>query len=151
MKRLLFILIIILLPTLFSCKKKSAEEYMDKGLISFANEEYDDAIENYLLATSVDPKSALAHNYLGIAYRFKYNLTKNREYKRNEEEAFKLAIELDPSFWVSTMNLAATYYYDNRQAEAIPLFKKALEQNPKHKERADIEKLINDYESSQKK
>jgi cytochrome c-type biogenesis protein CcmH/NrfG len=56
--------------------------------------------------------------------------------------AFQKAVEIDPKNWVAMINLATDYYAEGQKAKAVPLFKKALELNPNHPEKAEIQKLI---------
>lgn len=148
MKKTLLIFFLSVLAILSGCKSKdkSAEYYMSEGAKLFGEQKYDAAIEQYNKALELEPKSAVAYNLIGMAYRFKYNQTRNKEYFDKEVEAFEKSIELDPSFWVAVINLGTTYYYNDNKDKAIPLFKKALELNPEHPEKESIEKMIEDYE-----
>ena len=56
--------------------------------------------------------------------------------------AFKKAVEVDPKFWVAMINLGTTYYALGDKAKAAPWFKKALELNPAHPEKPQLEKMI---------
>jgi tetratricopeptide (TPR) repeat protein len=51
-------------------------------------------------------------------------------------------VEIDPKNWGAMINLATDYYADGRKDKAAPLFKKALELNPNHPEKAKIQKMI---------
>jgi Tfp pilus assembly protein PilF len=44
------------------------------------------------------------------------------------------------------INLGATYYYQGDKAKAAPLFKKALEINPSHPEKKELEKMMGEGE-----
>jgi Tfp pilus assembly protein PilF len=79
---------------------------------------------------------------LGMAYRFKYNQLGVPEFRQKEMAAFQKAIEIDPKNWVAMINLATTYQADGQKAKAAALFKKALELNPDHPEKAALQKLI---------
>lgn len=136
------ILAVLMILTLAGCGGDNAEKYVQEGLAHFQKQEYDQAIASYEKAIKLEPKAAGAYNLLGMAYRFKYNLLGNPEYRAKEIVAFEKAIEIDPKFWVAMINLGATYYYQGQKAKAAPLFKKALELNPAHPEKAQIEKMI---------
>lgn len=118
------------------------DQYLKEGVAHFDKQEYDQAIASYQKALKLEPKSAAAYNLLGMAYRLKYQQLRNPELKAQEIAAFQKAIDLDPSYWVALINLAATYYYQGDKAKAAPLFQKALALNPTHPERAQIEKMI---------
>jgi tetratricopeptide (TPR) repeat protein len=138
-----FGLVLILLAALAGCSgDHGAEKYMQEGLINFQQHNYDQAIASYQKAIKLEPKAAVAYNMLGMAYRFKYNQLGKPALRDQEIAAFKKAIEVDPRFWVAMVNLGATYYYMGDKVKAAPLFKKALELNPSHPEKADFEKMI---------
>lgn len=121
---------------------KQAQEWLDKGVAQFQKKEYDQAIASFTKSLELQPKSAVAYNFLGMAYRFKYNQVRNQELKQQEIAAFEKAAEVDPAYWVALINLGATYYYQGDKAKAAPLFKKALDLNPQHPEKAQLEQMI---------
>lgn len=125
---------------------KQANALIEKGVAHFQKQEYDLAIDNYKKALELNPKSAVAYNFLGMAYRFKYNQSRSQELKSQEIAAFAKAIEIDPQYWVAMINLGATYYYQGDKAKAAPLFKKALEINPSHPEKKELEKMMGEGE-----
>jgi len=138
-----FGLVLILLAALAGCGgDRGAEKYMQEGLINFQKHNYEEAILSYQKAIELEPKAAAAYNMLGMAYRFRYNQLGNPELRDKEIAAFQKAMEVDPRFWVAMVNLGATYYYMGDKAKAAPLFKKALEINPSHPEKAELEKMI---------
>ena len=123
-------------------KGKEAQAWMDKGVAQFQKQAYDQAIESFRKAVELEPKSGVAYNFLGMAYRFKYNQVRSQELKDQEIATFEKAIQADPSYWVALVNLGATYYYLGDKAKAAPLFRKALTLNPQHPEKAELEKMI---------
>src|SRR4030043_199512 len=135
-----FILTTMLLASLLGCGGDSADKYTQEGFVYFQQQKYDEAIASYEKAIKLEPKAAAAYNMMGMAYRFKYNQLGNPELRDKEMAAFKKAMEVDPRFWVAMVNLGATYYYMGDKAKAAPLFKKALEINPSHPEKAGLEK-----------
>jgi tetratricopeptide (TPR) repeat protein len=132
----------LLLLALLGCGGENPEKYLREGVAHFQKQEYDQAIASYEKAIKLEPKAAAAYNLLGMAYRFKYNQTGNPDWRQKEIAAFQKAIEVDPKFWMALINLGATYYYMGERAKAAPLFKQALEINPNHPEKAQIEKMI---------
>ena len=118
------------------------QKLMDQGTKQMQNQKYDQAIATFKKALKEEPKSAALYNLLGMAYRFKYNQVRNQKLKQQEIAAFKKAIEIDPNYWVALINLGATYYHQGDKAKATPLFQKALELNPDHPEKAQLEKMI---------
>ena len=140
------ILITMLLATLLGCGGDSAEKYMQEGLANFQQQKYDEAIANYEKAIKLQPRASAAYNMIGMAYRFKYNKLRVPEFRQKEIAAFQKAVEIDPKNWVAMINLATDYYADGQKDKAVPLFKKALELNPNHPEKAQIQKLIEENE-----
>jgi len=118
------------------------QKLMDQGTKQMQNQKYDQAIATFKKALKEEPKSAALYNLLGMAYRFKYNQVRNQKLKQQEIAAFKKAIEIDPNYWVALINLGATYYHQGDKSKAAPLFQKALELNPDHPEKAQLEKMI---------
>jgi tetratricopeptide (TPR) repeat protein len=121
---------------------KQAQTWLDKGVAQFQKQNYDQAIASITKSLELQPKSAVAYNFLGMAYRFKFNQVRNQELKQKEIAAFEKALEIDPSYWVALINLGATYYAQGDKAKAVPLFRKALIINPQHPEKAEIERII---------
>jgi tetratricopeptide (TPR) repeat protein len=136
------ILITILLTAPLGCGGDSAEKYMQEGLANFQQQKYDEAIANYEKAIKLQPRASAAYNMIGMAYRFKYNQLRVPEFRQKEIAAFQKAVEIDPKNWVAMINLATDYFADGQKDKAVPLFKKALELNPDHPEKAQIQKLI---------
>ncbi len=130
------------LPTATCQAQTQVQKLMDQGTKQMQNQKYDQAIATFKNALKEEPKSAALYNLLGMAYRFKYNQVRNQKLKQQEIEAFKKAIEIDPNYWVALINLGATYYHQGDKAKAAPLFQKALELNPDHPEKAQLEKMI---------
>ena len=136
------ILTTMLLAAILGCGGDSADKYMQEGFVNFQQQKYDEAIASYEKAIKLEPRAAAAYNMIGMAYRFKYNQLGVPEFRQKEMAAFQKAVEIDPKNWVAMINLATDYYADGQQAKAAPLFKKALELNPNHPEKAEIQKMI---------
>ena len=140
MSRLL--LAAMLLAATLGCGGDSAEKYIQEGFVNFQQQKYDEAIANYEKAITLEPRAATAYNMIGMAYRFKFNKLGVPEFRQKEMAAFQKAIEIDPKNWVAMINLATDYYADGQKGKAAALFQKALELNPDHPEKAEIQKLI---------
>ncbi len=121
---------------------QSADELIRMGSSSFKEGNYDRAIDLYAKAAKKDPLRAEAHNLLGMAYRMKYRTTNNPKYREKEVQSFKKAIEIDPRNVSALVNLGTTLYDMNKRQEAVPYLRKALEIQPDHPDRAQIEELI---------
>ncbi|MBW1991677.1 MAG: tetratricopeptide repeat protein [Deltaproteobacteria bacterium] len=123
-------------------KGRQAQTFMEQGLTQMQQRHYDAAIASFGQAAALQPQSAVAHNLLGMAYRFKYNQVRSQELKDKEIAAFQKAVEADPNYWVALINLGVSYYFIGEKAKAAPLFRRALELNPNHPEKEQILTLI---------
>ena len=137
-----FILTTMVLAATLGCGGDSADKYIQEGFINFQHQKYDEAVVSYERAIKAEPRAATAYNMMGMAYRFKYNQLGVPEFRQKEMAAFQKAVEIDPKNWVAMINLATDYYADGQKGKAAALFKKALELNPNHPEKAEIEKMI---------
>lgn len=126
--------------------KKSATSYFEEGASLVQRGKYDEAIENYRKGLRKEPRSSVGYNYLGIAYRRKYDQLRSLKWRQKEIEAFKKAIELDPNFYLPYINLGTTYYGMGNPREAALYFKKGLEIFPEHPRKELIEKMIREGE-----
>ena len=73
-------------------------------------------------ATQLEPTSAVAFDRLGVA------MVARAIFNTDTEAAFRRALELDPNFVVARVHLARVLRHMNRDAEADPLYKTAIEQ-----------------------
>ena len=137
-----FILTTMLLAAILGCGGDHADKYMQEGFVYFQQQKYDEAIVSYEKAIKAEPRAAAAYNMIGMAYRFKFNQLGAPEFRQKEMAAFQKAVSIDPKNWVAMINLATDYYADGEKGKAAALFKKALELNPNHPEKAEIEKMI---------
>jgi tetratricopeptide (TPR) repeat protein len=120
----------------------SATSLLEKGESAFESGDYEAAIDYYSEAVKKDPESSEGYNLLGMAYRFQFNKTGDADYVEREIAAFRKSIELDPRNYAPLVNLGATLYYRGETEEAAAYLQKALEINPDHPERAQIEEMI---------
>ena len=146
--------ILALLITLDACAglqdKKSATSYFEEGAFLVKQGKYDQAIKKYKKGLRIEPRSAVGHNYLGIAYRNKYAQLRSLDWRQREIEAFKKAIKLDPNFYLPYINLGTTYYNMGDLKEAALYFKKGLETFPEHPSRDLIEQMIQEWEKEER-
>jgi len=140
------ILTTLLLAAILGCGGDRADKFMQEGFVNFQQQKYDEAIASYEKAIKLEPRAASAYNMIGMAYRFKYNRLGTPEFRQKEMAAFQKAVEIDPNNWVAMINLATDYYADGQKGKAAALYKKALELNPNHPEKAEIQKLITEGE-----
>ena len=139
-------LLIILAACALLEDRKSATSYFDEGALLVKQGKYDEAIKKYKKGLQIEPRSAVGYNYLGIAYRYKYEQLRSLTWREKEIEALKKAIELDPHFYLPYINLGTTYYGMGSLKEAVLYFRKGLEIFPEHPSRELIEEMIQEGE-----
>ncbi len=143
-------LLIILTACALLQDGKSATSYFDEGALLVKQGKYDEAIKKYKKGLGREPRSAVGYNYLGIAYRYKYEQLRSLDWREKEIEAFKKAIELDPNFYLPYINLGTTYYGMGNPKEAALYFRKGLEIFPEHPSRELIEQMIQEGEREER-
>jgi len=92
---------------------------------------YDEAIQEFEKALSINPKDPRAHNDLGVIYKDRGNLQKAESYFIN-------SIEIEPEFNLAIINLTDLYVQQNKFLDAIQLLEKSLKLKPN-----DLEFLYN--------
>jgi tetratricopeptide (TPR) repeat protein len=126
--------------------RKSATDYFDDGASLVQRGKCGEGIQEYKKGLRREPRSAVGYNYLGIAYRCKYEKLRSLKWREEEIQAFKKAIELDPHFYLPYINLGTTYYNMGNGKEATVYFRKGLELYPDHPSREFIEEMIQEGE-----
>ena len=123
-------------------KAKKAKKHLEKGLTAFQSGDFDLALEEYRAACKQHPKSSKAHNYLGMALRYKFYETGDNTYRQEEAEAFEKAVKLQKDWWVPRINLATTLWETGKRQGAAEHYKKGLELRPKHPDAEAIKRRI---------
>ena len=108
-------LLIIIIPVLFSCASTQEEHvesrdagfYNNRGIAKAEKGQYDQAILDYNKAIEIDPKYAEAYNNRGRVYRLK------GQYDQAVLD-YNKAIEIDPKYVDAYYN-RATFYYVKRE------------------------------------
>ena len=118
-----------------------ADRHMQRGVECLQSRDFDCAVEELEAAVEKNATSE-SYNYLGMAYRWKYNETGQGEWRDKEIAAFEKAIEMDGENVVAIKNLAYTCYAIDDKTKAADLFDRALEINPYDPEKREMEKMI---------
>ena len=137
----------ILLLSIWHCgaPQRSAGEWIESGIDHFQAGRYTQAARAYRQAVEKEPDNAVAHNLLGMAYRFQYNETGDSAMRERETAAFRRAVELNPRFVVAIKNLAVTMKRDGNHREAARLAGRALKLFPRDPEKPLLESWIRQY------
>lgn len=145
-----FALVLIVFICVLCNQPKNAQYYFDEGKKSFEKGEFDMALSNYQEGLKLEPKSEIGYNLLGMVCRFKFNQTRDPEWRKKEIASFEEALRLNPDFVPALINLGATYYYSGARGKAAPYFKHALEVYPAHPESEALKKMIAEGEEDKK-
>jgi Tfp pilus assembly protein PilF len=105
---------LLILP---QCTEKRSVDFVQEGIGYTNREDYEKAIESFLLAIEKDPKNAKAWFALGGIYNFK------KQYEK-ALEAFKSAINLDPAYHDAYYSLGYTYEILGKKDESEEAFRK---------------------------
>jgi Flp pilus assembly protein TadD len=103
------------------------DAYLERGLCYVYLEDYDHALEDFLMAIDIDPDDKLALNRLGYFY--------DREKVRNLEKAFyyyNMAILKQPDYYPPYYNRALCYIRTARYDDALQDCSKAIALDPKN-------------------
>jgi tetratricopeptide (TPR) repeat protein len=100
MKRaLLLVGIAALVLAATGCKKLESRDQLNKGVQSFKNAKYDEAIDHFNQAVALDPSNPNATLYLGVTYFAQYIpgaiSPENVEYARKAKEQFMKVLSQD--------------------------------------------------------
>lgn len=138
-----------MLSFMYSCteeekkkKAEAAENHIKKGLSAFRTGDFDTAMEEYRTACREQPKSAEAHNYLGMALRYKYHETGDDTFRQEEVDAFTRAVELKNDWWVAQINLATTLWEMGNRKRASKYYENGLKLKPDHPDATAIKRRI---------
>jgi tetratricopeptide (TPR) repeat protein len=120
------------------CNKLRARDQLNKGVQSYKNAKYEDAIEKFKNAVALDPSLSVAQLYLATAYANQYVpgavTPENERVGEQAIQAFKDVLQKDPSNLTSAKGIASLYFQMKKFDEAKEYNRKALEIDPKDPE-----------------
>ncbi|MBC7364485.1 MAG: tetratricopeptide repeat protein [Candidatus Aminicenantes bacterium] len=123
---LLFSLLLIL-PSCFSLKKIGSPAefnlHLNRAIAFMQDSQYQPARQELFQAIAINPKSARAHNLIGLTY-FRENNYDQAEFY------FSKAIKIDPNYYSGYINLASTYAMKELYKKARDYYEKAVELSP---------------------
>lgn len=90
------------------------------------------ALECFRKALELDRSDALIHNNLGVHYLTRFMRSGDRENRGKAAEAFKTAIESDPTLVSAYNGLASAYRAAGRREAATELWEKAVALDPEY-------------------
>ncbi|MFB3915290.1 MAG: tetratricopeptide repeat protein [Terriglobales bacterium] len=131
---LVLLSVAVLLFSATGCNKLRARDQLNKGVQSYKNARYEEAIEHFKNAVSFDPGLVNARLYLATAYAQQYiPNADNPENVRNAEQAieqYKKVLEKDPNNINSVKGIAFLYLQMKKLDQAKEYYERATKIDP---------------------
>ncbi len=116
------------------CTKLEARDHLNKGVQSYKNARYEEAIEQFKTAVSLDPSLLNARIYLATAYAQQYvpgaETAENKRYADQAIEEYKKVLTVDPKNVNSVKGIAYLYLQEKRYDDAKQYYNKAVQIDP---------------------
>ncbi len=116
------------------CNKLKARDQLNKGVASYKNARYEQAIDHFQNAVSLDPGLENARLYLATAYTQLYipevDTPDNVRLAEQAIDQFKAVLQRDPKSVTSVKGIAYLYLQQKKFGDANAYYRKALEIDP---------------------
>jgi len=116
------------------CTKLKARDQLNKGVQSFKNARYEEAINHFNEAVRLDPTLVNARLYLATAYAQQYvpgaDTPENTAFGTNAIEEYKKVLAQDPKNVGSVKGIAYLYLQMKKFEDAKAFYRKAAEIDP---------------------
>src|SRR5215471_15759389 len=116
------------------CDKLKARDQLNKGVTSYKNSKYEEAIDHFQKAVSFDPSLINARLYLATAYAQQYipgaDAPDNNKYAEQAIEQYKEVLKRDPKNVNSVKGIAYLYLQMKKFEDAKSYYRKATELDP---------------------
>jgi len=116
------------------CDKLKARDQLNKGVTSYKNSKYEEAIDHFQRAVSFDPSLINARLYLATAYAQQYipgaDAPDNNKYAEQAIEQYKEVLNRDPKNVNSVKGIAYLYLQMKKFEDAKTYYRKATELDP---------------------
>src|SRR5512133_1336688 len=138
MKAKLFVVAAVAILALFAtgCEKLKARDNLNKGVASFKQAQYSDAVEHFKTAVELDPSFPTARLYLATAYMSQYipgaDSPENMQMAQAAHDQFNKVLEQDPKNDVAMASIASLYYNQKKFEDAKAWYEKLVAVNPKN-------------------
>ncbi len=120
------------------CQKLKARDQLNKGVQSYKNAQYTDAVEHFKTAVEYDPNFPPARLYLATAYMMQYipgaDSPENMQMAKAAHEQFEKVLEQDPKNEVAIASIASLYFNQKKLDDAKQWYEKLIAVNPQNKE-----------------
>jgi tetratricopeptide (TPR) repeat protein len=116
------------------CAKLQARDQLNKGVQSYKNARFEEAIEHFKTAVSLDPSLLNARIYLATAYAQQYvpgaETDDNKRYAAQAIEEYKKVLVHDPGNVTSVKGIAYLYLQEKQFDLAKQYYNKAVQIDP---------------------
>ncbi len=116
------------------CNKLKARDQLNKGVASYKNARYEEAIDHFQQAVTLDPSLLNARLYLATAYAQQYipgvDAEDNNRLGQEAVDQYKAVLERDPKSINSVKGIAYIYLQMKKFDDAKAYYRKALEIDP---------------------
>ncbi len=120
------------------CDKLKARDNLNRGVQSFKNAKYPEAIDYFQKAVQLDPTFTTTHLYLATAYMTQYipgaDSPENVRLADSAYNEFQTVLKLEPNNTLATASIASLYFNQKKLDEAAEWNKKLIALNPQNKE-----------------
>jgi tetratricopeptide (TPR) repeat protein len=117
-----------------ACNKLQARDQLNKGVQSYKSAKYEEAIDHFQKAVSLDPGLINARLYLATAYAQQYipgaDTEDNNRMAQQASDQYKAVLERDPKNVNSVKGIAYLYLQMKKFEEAKQYYRKASELDP---------------------
>jgi tetratricopeptide (TPR) repeat protein len=128
----LFLAVVVLASA--GCTKLQARDQLNKGVQSYKNARYEEAIEHFKTAVSLDPGLLNARIYLATAYAQQYvpgaETDDNKRYAAQAIEEYKKVLAVDASNVNAVKGIAYLYLQEKQFDLAKQYYNKAVQIDP---------------------
>jgi tetratricopeptide (TPR) repeat protein len=124
----------LMLLSTAACNKLKARDQLNKGVTSYKNAKYEQAIDHFQQAVSLDPSLINARLYLATAYAQQYipgvDAEDNNRMGNQAIDQYKAVLERDPKNINSVKGIAYLYLQMKRFNDAKTYYRKATGMDP---------------------
>src|SRR5579871_5453514 len=121
----------LLLLATSGCDKLKARDQLNKGVASYKNAHYEQAIDHFQQAVNLDPSLSNARLYLATAYAQQYipgvDAADNNRNGEQAVEQYKAVLQTDPKNLGSIKGIAYIYLQMKKFEDAETYYRKAIE------------------------